>query len=628
MEFAAVVLENELLRATFLPELGGRLVSLFDKRDGRELLSRNPVFQPANLAIRNAWFSGGIEWNVGHLGHACHTASSVFAARVLASGDADEDMLRLYDFERQTGLFWQVDFRLPSGSPLLYASVRVVNPLDRESPLYWWTNIAVPEAEGVRVLAPASHALYIDPTDYSGHRFGWSLLPRLPSVGGADATYPLNSSFANEFFFQCEEAAMPWEAAIDREGRGFFECSTHPLSYRKLFCWGSHGGGRHWQEFLSEPGIAYLEIQGGLAPSQLHGATIAAGSAISWTQCFGALELGAQRAERAHGDDWPDAIAACEDAILGLMGPRDLAAVHRGNAVAFEMPVADILHSGSGWGALEAARLGTEAAESGSPSRLPRGLSFPDSTLGPEQEPWLSLLYAHRLSEPSPDELPGAFMTSPEWSRLLERSLDLPHGAHWYALYQAGGAHLEAFDEAGAEDAWARSIAEKPSAWSMRNLAVLASRRGKAQSALELWRAAWRMEVEAAKRGRREPCRALAEELLAALLDSRSAVEALSLVASLPQEIREADRVRILTARAELALGHLDEVEKTLAHEFATIREGENDLTDLWFELEAHKLATARGLAVDDEFRAEARKRQPPSRIDFRMCGRDIEPEP
>ena len=57
--WAVAVLENEILRAEFLLELGGRLRSLIHKPSGRELLECNPVFQPANLAIRNAWFSGG-----------------------------------------------------------------------------------------------------------------------------------------------------------------------------------------------------------------------------------------------------------------------------------------------------------------------------------------------------------------------------------------------------------------------------------------------------------------------------------------------------------------------------------------------------------------------------------------
>ena len=67
--FKAFVLENEFLKATFLPELGGRLWSLYDKEAGRELLHVNPVFQPCNLALRNAWISGGVEWNIGIIGH-------------------------------------------------------------------------------------------------------------------------------------------------------------------------------------------------------------------------------------------------------------------------------------------------------------------------------------------------------------------------------------------------------------------------------------------------------------------------------------------------------------------------------------------------------------------------------
>src|SRR5687767_6551883 len=54
--FNSIVLENEYLRARVLPELGGRLVSIYDKKRKRELLDCNPVFQPANLALRNAWF--------------------------------------------------------------------------------------------------------------------------------------------------------------------------------------------------------------------------------------------------------------------------------------------------------------------------------------------------------------------------------------------------------------------------------------------------------------------------------------------------------------------------------------------------------------------------------------------
>ena len=114
------MLENEHLKATFLPELGGRLYSLVAKPGERELLFRNPLFQPANLAIRNAWFAGGIEWNVGQFGHTFTTCAPLFAAEIV--GPAGEPGLRLYEFERCKRLFWQVDFYLPPGSPILIAT--------------------------------------------------------------------------------------------------------------------------------------------------------------------------------------------------------------------------------------------------------------------------------------------------------------------------------------------------------------------------------------------------------------------------------------------------------------------------------------------------------------------------
>ncbi len=80
----AVVLENDHIRAMFLPQLGARLWSLIDKDTGRELLHCNPVFQPCNLALRNAWISGGVEWNIGIIGHNPYTVDSLYAEGTVA----------------------------------------------------------------------------------------------------------------------------------------------------------------------------------------------------------------------------------------------------------------------------------------------------------------------------------------------------------------------------------------------------------------------------------------------------------------------------------------------------------------------------------------------------------------
>ena len=125
VELPACVLDNGVLRATVLPTLGGRVWSLYDAVRGRELLFCNPVLQFANFGLTNAWFAGGIEWNLGSTGHTTLTCRPMHAGVVAGP---DGDVLRLWEWERTRDLVLQVDLSLPSGSDRLYASTRVINP--------------------------------------------------------------------------------------------------------------------------------------------------------------------------------------------------------------------------------------------------------------------------------------------------------------------------------------------------------------------------------------------------------------------------------------------------------------------------------------------------------------------
>ena len=156
--FRRIVLENAHLRATLLPELGGRLWSLYDKDAGRELLHVNPVFQPCNLALRNAWFSGGVEWNVGIIGHSPLTAEDM-ACESLTLADGTP-VLRMYQYERVRRLLYRVEVFLPEEARALYVRVRIDNTSDQETAVYWWSNMAVDEREDVRVIAPADEAFH------------------------------------------------------------------------------------------------------------------------------------------------------------------------------------------------------------------------------------------------------------------------------------------------------------------------------------------------------------------------------------------------------------------------------------------------------------------------------------
>jgi len=599
LSFRSIVLENEFLKATFAPELGGRLLSLIFKPFERELLHRNPVFQPANLAIRNAWFSGGIEWNIGQFGHTFTTCSPIFAAEI--QGAQGEPGLRLYEFERCKRLFWQIDFYLPPNYPFLIAYTRVVNPNNQPVPMYWWSNVAVNERPDVRVLAPASQALY-GAFEKDGTAFSLTDLPGLPSLDGADGTYSLNSTFANEFFFQCDGVEMPWEAALDGKGCGFIEASTNRLRYRKLFCWGTHAGGRHWQEFLSQPGEAYLEIQAGLAPTQVHGLPMPKRTTWDWTQVFGYLEADPAK---VHDKDWGVACREVESKLQEQISQAELNRLEENCRLRVNKASQDILQTGSGWGALELLR----HEKANDEMQLPPAFVFPASTLGVEQEKWLTLLEQGYLPEQDPAALPGEWMTQPEWEQLLVES---PH--NWYSLLHLGVMRLERFDEVGAATAWQESLRIRPSIWAYRNMAILSLRRNEEAQALKYYAEAWELALQSGI----SPA-ALVCEYLQKLVETRQFKRGMDIYQSLPSQVRVLDRVQILRGQLALELGDLEAVEQVLQQDYAVVREGETTLTDMWFEVQARREAARTGRPLDESLLWEVRVRYPPPpRIDFR----------
>jgi tetratricopeptide (TPR) repeat protein len=594
--FQTLILENECLRARFAPELGGRLLSLFDKIDRRELLECNPVFQPCNVAIRNAWISGGVEWNTSHIGHYFLTVSPVFAARI--RGVHGEPALRLYEWDRLHCFPWQIDFFLPEGSRFLFARPRIINPHAYTLPMYWWSNIAVPEHPERRTLVPAADALSHPPGT------GVLTVMPMPCPAGYDMTYPTNAPGAGEAFFRIPAEQRKWIAQVDREGKGLVHASTNRLMGRKMFFWGMNPGGRRWQEQLSIDGRAYIELQGGLARTQLETVPMPGGEQWSWTEAYGMLAVAP---EIAHGDDWEQAWRAADAALEQMLPREELDGLHARYESSASAPPEEMLARGAGWGALELRR----AAQIGQQPGIPPELPFPDAAIRPDEEMWLSLLERGALPARKPDQGPGAYMIQPEWRTILEANVRNSGGGDWLSCLHLGVMRMEARESSGAREAWEQSIAHTPTAWAYRNLSVLAERGGNLDQAVDLLKQAWDAGPK---------IRPVAQEYADLLNRTGRHAEAVDFIEALPEHIRRHERLLLAQARAALKTGRFEHVEQIFETEFAQIRECETSLTDLWFAYHEQRIAKAEGIPIDDALRERVRRDQvPPRNIDFRM---------
>jgi Domain of unknown function (DUF5107) len=588
-ELRLVVLENDQLRAEVVPELGGRMWSLVHNATGRDLLYRNQVLQPANFGLRNAWFSGGLEWNIGTRGHSPTSCAPMHTA--IVEGADDAPVLRMWQWERLRDVTFQVDLWLEGG--LLLAYVRIRNPNDRVTPMYWWSNIAVAETPDTRVLAPA-HIAYR--TSYDGRLEQVDV----PDAAGLDVTRPRTADGAADLFFAIDPDEQPWLTAIEADGRGLLQTSTARLSGRKLFVWGQSTGSRHWQEWLSGGGDYYLEIQAGLATTQYEHVPMPAGAEWSWVEAYGLTETDPAV---VHGADWARAIECVGAEVRRLAPAERLDAALADASARADRPPHRMLSLADGWGALERRR----RRQAGEPPPDTPGTPFLDESITDAQRPFADLLATGDFPETDPRRPPLGYVVGSDWQARLSGSAE-----GWASLLHFGVTAHAAGDLVAARVAYEGSLRHARTPWALRNLAMLLRPAERADVLLEAHRLApdlWQLAIEAGT----------------TLLAAGRAADALAMLDAAPPSVRAHGRSRLLEARAALDADAVDRAAQLLDEgiEVADLREGEVALHALWRDCQARRLAAQRGVPVDAAIRAEVRELPVPWRYDFRMYGDD-----
>ncbi|MBO5649461.1 MAG: DUF5107 domain-containing protein [Clostridia bacterium] len=592
------VLENEHLRAIFVPEAGGKLWSLFDKDAGRELLFANHVYRPAYLALRNAWASGGVEWNCGAtVGHHPYTCETIFTATLSSEQSGIGcPVLRFYSYERIRAVTHQMDFYLPSDARFLHCRMRVVNDSQRETGMYWWSNIAVPSDPAARCVVPADGA-------YTPLAGGIGCVS-VPEFNNVDITYPTNNPVAVDYFFKTYENHRYYTSHLGADGYGLVQTSTSRLKGRKLFVWGRGQGGAKWQEFLSgDDGRgnynagSYCEIQCGLAHTQYEILPMPPKTAWEWIEYYGPMQADP---EKIHGD-WHGAQAEVE-ARFDEMAPlcemeKELIDT---KAMALTAVPAEIF--GEGWAALENLR----RDKRGKPHLCPH-LDFGE--IGEEQRMWANLLRTGSLNTMDDDDAvaPISYQRRWEWRRLLEVAAKGPDLYYWKTHYMLACAYMAEGEIEDAEKALERSALCHVNAWNTYARAELLRIKGDTCAAAQTMLSAAGMAP-----GDDSLCK-----MTARMLANAGMWDVLSEFTESRTERQKAlPRIRYYRALAAERLNQLALAETLLyadgGLQIPDIQEGEVSITNLWFDLEEKK-AKRDGRPFDRE------KAKPPKFFDFRM---------
>lgn len=571
------VLENEYLRAVFLPEFGGRLWQLTDLKSGRELLYTNDVIRPGNLALRDAWFSGGVEWNIGLIGHTPLTMEPLFTARLETGSGLP--VLRMYEYERIRRMVYQMDFWLDEGGAYLNCRMRVVNHNPEVTPMYWWSNMAVPEYEDGRVIVPADSA-------YSSGGGSVYKVP-VPVVDGIDISHYRNIPGQVDYFFHIPEESPRYIANVASDGFGLLQYSTRRLRGRKLFSWGNNSASARWQEYLTEEAGRYIEIQAGLGKTQYGCIPMAPHTAWEWIERYGAVQLNG-RSDSFEEDR--ETLTAMVRAEAGDTLEKVLE-----NSREWAVKPGKVIYRGSGYADLENACRMRRGEKPLSPH-----LDF--SSEDQRQAPWRVFLETGRFPSADPAEIPADCMADDFWYEMLKKQAEQDQQENlqpqaepqsrgdrkpgkasqdWHLLYHLALNYMARGRNREAESCFIESIRQKENAWSRYGLASLLCLEGReyerAVSVMEQGLMERAGDLSYIKEGFRVLARCGGYDALIRVYEQ------------LPEEVAAESRVVLEYIMALNRTGSFRKAYELLTADgglvAADLREGENSIADLWLDL-------------------------------------------
>ena len=252
-EWTVVTLENEYIRLTILPEIGGKVWGAIDKKSGKQFIYSNDAVKFRSIAMRGPWTSGGIEFNFGIIGHAPTTATPVdYCTAKNADGSVS---CWLSSYELVTRTFWVVEVRLEKDKAYFSTKTTWYNYSAIDQPYYQWMNAGYHAYGNLEFAFPGTnyigHAgdLHSYPVSEDGREISWY---EKNNFGGAKSYHVLGKY--NDFY----------GAYYHDDDYG----SAHVSDYQaklgmKIWIWGLSREGMIWENLLTDNNGQYVELQSG-----------------------------------------------------------------------------------------------------------------------------------------------------------------------------------------------------------------------------------------------------------------------------------------------------------------------------------------------------------------------------
>lgn len=300
--FNTLILENEYLTLTFLPELGGRLYQVLYKPTGQTLMYNNPVLKPTpwGMPIQKGWLAaGGIEWAFPTQEHG-YEWNVPWDAQITRA--PDRVSVTLTDSTANDRPRVRVRVTLPAHATYFKIEPTITNPTPAPVRIQFWLNAVLNLASPKAISLETEFVFPNDAVFVHSTANAW--IPREFIPRGDDLTHKAPVSFSNlnghdlHFYKNWDKyvGVFAVESGAGKLAQNFVGAYNHETNFGvarvfppseapgvKLFAFGSNFCCR---TDYTDDDSGYIELWGGIARTFFpdDDVTLPAGAMRTWTE--------------------------------------------------------------------------------------------------------------------------------------------------------------------------------------------------------------------------------------------------------------------------------------------------------------------------------------------------------
>jgi predicted Zn-dependent protease len=261
-EWKVVELENDYIKVTITPEIGGKIWGAIEKSTGKEFIYYNHAVKFRDIALRGAWTSGGLDGNYGVIGHTANCATPVDYIIINRPDGSISCVVGAFDLITRTS--WRLDINLLPDKAYFTTSSFWHNSTPLEQPYYTWMCAGIKAKGNLEFIFPG--------TGYIGHEGEYAAWNINKETGRDISFYEQNNFGTHKSYHVLGKNADFFGGYWHDDDFGMGSYSTRDdKAGKKIWIWSQSRQGMIWEDLLTDTDGQYVEVQSGRLFNQASG---------------------------------------------------------------------------------------------------------------------------------------------------------------------------------------------------------------------------------------------------------------------------------------------------------------------------------------------------------------------